>query len=937
MRLFEGKKRIWIRIDGFSSAYFNSRSQENSRSDDVMKSGVLPISNPGQFSSKLWVIPFRASVSESILRFLGRSDGSPPPPQARVGLAATQEMGAAPHCTFPELGQTEVIPIRLPIRDDILCAALIREITERGSLPPHTNTINVTVFAEWDTLYGRALADTFRAMAIAGGACPDAEKDYCVDLNKSILTELAQIGCQNLLPCPQRSIRITLIPYLRGLDGASTLYRKNYVALRAVKEGDKENPDRTGHDSIEPAEGTTQFDYIRRLVNSMYLQKVPFWPQVERPDAIVIFGTDVYDKLALLKFLRQTLKNCAYYTTDLDALYWHSHYLQYTKDLIVASSFPLRMSPNTTDDATGCRGSGISIEFRDSYQSALYWTVTRCLTEGKDLQSNHRFDHADGPLIYRIGNTKPLPIMGIGTVRAETPSAESSFSGLIEGLGGFLNSMTEPIIQGASPFWSICLQLAVIMLGLYALLVDVSKRMLFRREVADELWNSALAFVPSTLHEKIRCSRAAIRARIQELPLRRKAWHRRSSLEVGSPVSRTEEPKDLPDRVSRIIEYYSALVQKSVCQLELIEVALRYLSDLFALRTLGEPKVTSVERAGKFATDIQPFADYVNRDLTKPPIVVEESEEKLPTFRALVLGIFQFVSRRFPNAEFVLVGAVAFSMLTALCLQPVPFLVGPETHAYATRVLRWMVEGAALLITFLLFHRVCYEQHRFRVLVEDVEALVTKNTGLSNRQLVVLIAEASDPVANLSFLPCALTFLIFLSHLRPLGGVPFTMEMSLVMFVGLGTLTYAYAKLRAAALRCRAAVGAEYKKQQVDAARLETRLKSYLTDAGPLQDNECSLIVELKQFLERNTTILPEPGLTMPDKAELSRPDFRERLCGYLEQTIKRNTEIIDQLGEIRSGMLAPIAINPIVSALMIPVGGAGGLSLIQWLITQAR
>ena len=75
----------------------------------------------------------------------------------------------------------------------------------------------------------------------------------------------------------------------------------------------------------------------------------------------------------------------------------------------------------------------------------------------------------------------------------------------------------------------------------------------------------------------------------------------------------------------------------------------------------------------------------------------------------------------------------------------------------------------------------------------------------------------------------------------------------------------------------------------------------------------------------------------MPDKDTLSRPDFRERLCDYLEQTIKRNTEIMDQLGEIRSGMLAPIAINPIVSALMIPVGGAGGLSLIQWLITQAR
>jgi hypothetical protein len=104
-----------------------------------------------------------------------------------------------------------------------------------------------------------------------------------------------------------------------------------------------------------------------------------------------------------------------------------------------------------------------------------------------------------------------------------------------------------------------------------------------------------------------------------------------------------------------------------------------------------------------------------------------------------------------------------------------------------------------------------------------------------------------------------------------------------------------------------------------------------------VQDNESSLVVELEEFLKRNTTTLPEHDLTLVDERALRRAGFRERLCNYLEQTIKRNAEIIDQLGEIRSGMLAPIAINPIVSALMIPVGGAGGLTLIQWLITQAR
>jgi hypothetical protein len=95
----------WVLLgpsDSDSLAYFNSRSQENSRPDDGMKSGFLQIANPGEYPGKLWLIPFRASVSESILRFLGQREGWPSHPV--FGLAATQEMGTAPHCTFPELG-----------------------------------------------------------------------------------------------------------------------------------------------------------------------------------------------------------------------------------------------------------------------------------------------------------------------------------------------------------------------------------------------------------------------------------------------------------------------------------------------------------------------------------------------------------------------------------------------------------------------------------------------------------------------------------------------------------------------------------------------------------------------------------------------------------------------------------------------------------------
>src|SRR5262249_30821327 len=90
---------------------------------------------------------------------------------------------------------------------------------------------------------------------------------------------------------------------------------------------------------VEAAEGTTQFDYIRRLTSESFTHNVPFWPQPDRPDAVVIFGTDIYDNLVLLEFLRQQLRNCLYLTTDLDALYWHPHYLKFNRDLIVLFSY----------------------------------------------------------------------------------------------------------------------------------------------------------------------------------------------------------------------------------------------------------------------------------------------------------------------------------------------------------------------------------------------------------------------------------------------------------------------------------------------------------------------------------------------------------------------------------------------------------------------
>jgi hypothetical protein len=295
-----------------------------------------------------------------------------------------------------------------------------------------------------------------------------------------------------------------------------------------------------------------------------------------------------------------------------------------------------------------------------------------------------------------------------------------------------------------------------------------------------------------------------------------------------------------------------------------------------------------------------------------------------------------FFDRRFPNIAFILVGLISFSMLLAICAQPVPFLVGAETNSYHFRIIRWAMEVLALIVTFLVFHRICYEQYRFRNLIQSLETLVPQlEVGLSNRQLLVVIAKASEAVSDLALVPCAMIFLLYASHLSALGGVPMAGEMSCLLGVALGTLTYSYCRLRSTALEARSTVRSEYKKETVDATRLTARIRSYATDAGPMQDDERSLIHDLEHLLKASSTFPSEVITNLSQN--LKRAGFRERICAYLTAVIARNEEFANQLGTIQGGLLAPLIANPIFTALMIPVGGAGGLSLIEWLVTMAR
>ena len=247
-------------------------------------------------NTDLSMVPYRATIARAMLNVLPKEGDTKPSPAEFRPLQAVPAEDS--RCKVP------VLPLNNG--DDVLCAELLRAIQTAGSLPPHPQTIHVTVFAEWDSLYGRALAETFAALAARGLSTPLEDPAFypalLEALEKGLLVHHPPVGA----PTAGTKIQVTVIPYLRGLDGASSLYRTNYgqtSEIGASKNQQDQNSESHPATLVEAAEGTTQFDYIRRLTNDSFTHNVPFWPQADRPDAVVIFGTDIYDKLVLLEFL----------------------------------------------------------------------------------------------------------------------------------------------------------------------------------------------------------------------------------------------------------------------------------------------------------------------------------------------------------------------------------------------------------------------------------------------------------------------------------------------------------------------------------------------------------------------------------------------------------------------------------------------------------
>ena len=95
-----------------------------------------------------------------------------------------------------------------------------------------------------------------------------------------------------------------------------------------------------------------------------------------------ILAGDVYDKLLLLQALKKEFPGIIFFTTDLDARLLQPSDYQWTRNLLIASHFGLRLQKSVQRSIP---------PFRDGYQTALFLSALLAIDQVKDCRAASPF------------------------------------------------------------------------------------------------------------------------------------------------------------------------------------------------------------------------------------------------------------------------------------------------------------------------------------------------------------------------------------------------------------------------------------------------------------------------------------------------------------------------------------------------------------------
>ena len=337
--------------------------------------------------------------------------------------------------------------------DELLARKLVEELNTRR-VDLQNGQDHIALIGEWDTLYGRMLPLTF----------VEETKDS-EDLD--LVTKIQNLGDADW---PDWAHRFS---YLRGIDGELP---QNMNSSGGKSEGDgtvSQNFFKINK-GLERPEGPSQFDYLRRLALQIKEEDRKIredcldtvgegsWPTCPGFKAMGILAGDVYDKLLLLQALRQEFPGVIFFTTDLDARLLHPGQYQWTRNLLIASHFGLRLPEKVQ---------GSIPPFRDAYQTSLFLSaslaidpVTVCRSVSSlfshGVCDNSPNTHSDdrAPRIFEVGLT------GAYDLSADPSSIHVSGP-------GFENGEPVPLMSLRTFFFLVC-----ILLGSWLIYAAMSRR-----------------------------------------------------------------------------------------------------------------------------------------------------------------------------------------------------------------------------------------------------------------------------------------------------------------------------------------------------------------------------------------------------------------------------------------------------------------------------
>jgi hypothetical protein len=248
--------------------------------------------------------------------------------------------------------------------EDALVSLLISELNARGA---STHGSRIVLLSEWDSLYAQALVDRLRT----------------------------RLGASTT------HVAVEVHNYLRGIDGVTA-------------KDDSKPASASDKGLVEWPESRDQRDYLRRLADDL-----AHTSRGEAPvGAIGVLGSDVHDKLLALQALRDAFPDKTFFTTDLDARFLHPRTLAFTRNLIVATSLPLAFEDAALQ--------GTAPPFRDVYQTSSFLAARLAAGGAKDAALVDAVGNAlANPRLYEIGLGGPVLLGTLSNgarAEAETPT-----------------------------------------------------------------------------------------------------------------------------------------------------------------------------------------------------------------------------------------------------------------------------------------------------------------------------------------------------------------------------------------------------------------------------------------------------------------------------------------------------------------------------------